>query len=136
MDSRSKNGPAPYLETAIDALAKGDTKAALVAASEACYRAPDKPEPHYAYGQDCPAAGLPASAGRVPVKNSRRFAAGAASRPVQPAFRGKHRRSSKIRLESRNNSRIIGTALVLSTSLYSASTKSAKNRAHDPDMKG
>jgi Tfp pilus assembly protein PilF len=43
--------PAAFLETAVAALARGDARTALFAASEACHLAPQTPEPHYAYGQ-------------------------------------------------------------------------------------
>ncbi len=40
-----------FLETAIAALAGGDPRGALVAASEACHAEPGRPEAHYVYGQ-------------------------------------------------------------------------------------
>ena len=45
------DGPVALLETAIAALARGDARAALAAASDACWRAPEAPAAHYAYGQ-------------------------------------------------------------------------------------
>jgi Tfp pilus assembly protein PilF len=45
------DGFEPHLNQAIQLLARGDARAALHAASEACHRAPHRPEPHYAYGQ-------------------------------------------------------------------------------------
>ena len=51
--------PLPFLLDAISRLAMGDARAALKAASEACWRAPDMAQPHYAYGQAFDALGLP-----------------------------------------------------------------------------
>jgi tetratricopeptide (TPR) repeat protein len=45
-----------------DALRRGDTPAALAAASDACRAQPDRAEAHYAYGQAWMAAGKPARA--------------------------------------------------------------------------
>ncbi len=39
-------------------MALNDAKAAVVAASDACWRAPDLPQAHYAYGQAFAALGL------------------------------------------------------------------------------
>jgi Tfp pilus assembly protein PilF len=50
------------METAVAALARGDARAALTAASEACHLAPRTPEPHYAYGQAWLALNEPARA--------------------------------------------------------------------------
>ena len=54
--------PSPFLETAIVALAAGDARAALAAASEACHDDPSIPEHHYAYGQAWLAAAEPSRA--------------------------------------------------------------------------
>ena len=54
--------PSSFLRVAIDRLAAGDARAALVAASEACHRAPNLPQPHYAYGQAWLALNEPARA--------------------------------------------------------------------------
>jgi len=43
--------PTAYLHNAASLLAAGNAKAALVAASEACHRAPGLPQAHYLYGQ-------------------------------------------------------------------------------------
>jgi Flp pilus assembly protein TadD len=51
------NDPAPFLHAAISYLAIGDNRAALVAASEACWRAPKLAAAHYAYGQAWTALG-------------------------------------------------------------------------------
>lgn len=40
-----------FLHEATEALTRGDAGVALRAASEACHRAPDAPQPHYVYGQ-------------------------------------------------------------------------------------
>ena len=45
------NGAASFLRIAVDKLARGEHRAALHAASEACHRAPGWPQAHYAYGQ-------------------------------------------------------------------------------------
>lgn len=49
--------PAPFLRAAVSHLAIGDDHAALVAASEACWRAPKLAAAHYAYGQAWAATG-------------------------------------------------------------------------------
>ncbi len=49
--------PAPFLLASISLIALGDAKAALLAASEACWRAPRWPQAHYAYGQAFAALG-------------------------------------------------------------------------------
>ena len=49
--------PAPFLHAAVSHLAIGDNHAALVAASEACWRAPKLAAAHYAYGQAWAAMG-------------------------------------------------------------------------------
>ncbi len=49
--------PLPFLHAAVSRLALGDNQAALVAASEACWRAPKLPAAHYAYGQAFAALG-------------------------------------------------------------------------------
>jgi Tfp pilus assembly protein PilF len=54
--------PLPFLKAAIARLARGETRAALQAASEACHRAPNLPQAHYAYGQAWLAANEPARA--------------------------------------------------------------------------
>jgi Flp pilus assembly protein TadD len=59
---KQPDDPLPYLQSAISLLALGDAKAALVAASEACHRAPQMPEAHYVYGEAFAALGLPARA--------------------------------------------------------------------------
>ena len=51
--------PHGFLAGAISLLALGDARAALQAASDACWRAPDMPEAHYAYGQAFAALGAP-----------------------------------------------------------------------------
>jgi tetratricopeptide (TPR) repeat protein len=51
--------PAPRLNRSVSLLALGDAKAALHEASEACYRAPNRFETHYAYGQAWLAANEP-----------------------------------------------------------------------------
>jgi tetratricopeptide (TPR) repeat protein len=51
--------PAPWLNSAVSLLALGDAKAALREASEACYRAPNRFETHYTYGQAWLAANEP-----------------------------------------------------------------------------
>ncbi len=43
--------PVPFLRAAVAHLARGEARQALVAASEACHRAPQLPQAHYAYGQ-------------------------------------------------------------------------------------
>ncbi len=42
---------AAFLKAAVEQLARGEVQAALVAASEACHRAPNDPRAHYVYGQ-------------------------------------------------------------------------------------
>jgi len=54
--------PLPFLHAAVSHLALGDNQAALVAASEACWRAPKLPAAHYAYGQAFAALGEAARA--------------------------------------------------------------------------
>ena len=54
--------PSPFLETAVAALAAGDARAALAAASDACHDDPSVPEHHYAYGQAWLAVAEPARA--------------------------------------------------------------------------
>jgi tetratricopeptide (TPR) repeat protein len=49
--------PAPFLHAAVSHLALGENQAALVAASEACWRAPKLSAAHYAYGQAFAALG-------------------------------------------------------------------------------
>jgi tetratricopeptide (TPR) repeat protein len=49
--------PAPFLHAAVSHLAIGDNRAALTAASEACWRAPKLAAAHYAYGQAWAALG-------------------------------------------------------------------------------
>ncbi len=53
------------LKRAAAALARGDHKRALTAASEACHAAPGDPRAHYAYGQAWSALGKPALAERA-----------------------------------------------------------------------
>ena len=53
------NDPAPWLNRAVSLLALGDVAAAVREASEACYRAPDRFETHYTYGQAWLAANEP-----------------------------------------------------------------------------
>ena len=60
-DSPGDN-PAPFLHAAVSHLALGDHQAALVAASEACWRAPKLAAAHYAYGQAFAALGEAARA--------------------------------------------------------------------------
>ena len=60
-DSPGDN-PAPFLHAAVSHLALGDHQAALVAASEACRRAPKLAAAHYAYGQAWAALGEAARA--------------------------------------------------------------------------
>jgi Tfp pilus assembly protein PilF len=55
-------GPEDFLRVAIEALARGDARNALHAASEACHRAPKEPKAHYAYGQAWLALNAPARA--------------------------------------------------------------------------
>ena len=52
----------PFLKASIEHLGRGEVHAALEAASEACRRAPDLPQPHYAYGHAWLAANEPARA--------------------------------------------------------------------------
>ncbi len=54
--------PLPFLHGAVSHLALGDHQAALVAASEACWRAPKLAAAHYAYGQAFAALGEAARA--------------------------------------------------------------------------
>jgi tetratricopeptide (TPR) repeat protein len=57
--------PQPYvvhLQAFSAHTAAGDRQAALAAASDACHAAPNRPEPHYAYGQAWLAFGEPAKA--------------------------------------------------------------------------
>ena len=49
--------PAPFLHAAVSHLALGEARAALHAASEACWRAPELATAHYAYGQAWAALG-------------------------------------------------------------------------------
>ena len=51
--------PAPWLNRAVSLLTLGDTAQALREASEACYRAPQRAETHYVYGQAWLAANQP-----------------------------------------------------------------------------
>lgn len=53
------------LRQAVELLANGQSRAALHAASEACHAAPDRPEPHYVYGQAWLALDQPAQAERA-----------------------------------------------------------------------
>jgi Flp pilus assembly protein TadD len=46
--------PAPFLHAAVSLLALAQFEAAARAASDACHRAPDLPQAHYAYGQAWP----------------------------------------------------------------------------------
>ena len=57
--------PGPFLHAAVSHLALGDNRAAVVAASEACHRAPKLAAAHYAYGQAWAALGEPARAERA-----------------------------------------------------------------------
>jgi Tfp pilus assembly protein PilF len=59
---RSPDEVRPYLDLAIEKLAQGDAKAACVAASEACHRAPQDQRAHYAYGEAWLALSEPARA--------------------------------------------------------------------------
>ena len=52
----------PFLGRAVAHLARGEARLALVAASEACHRAPHSPQAHYAYGQAWLALNEPARA--------------------------------------------------------------------------
>ncbi len=61
---------APFLLAAVSLLALGDAKGALIAASETCYRAPQLPAAHYAYGHAFLALGLP-RAHRAGVRSRR-----------------------------------------------------------------
>jgi Flp pilus assembly protein TadD len=54
--------PTPFLKAAVEALAAGEDQKALEAASEACWRAPELPAAHYAYGQAWLALGDPVRA--------------------------------------------------------------------------
>lgn len=54
--------PLPFVQAAVSLLAQGDASGALFAASEACHRAPNLPQAHYAYGQAFAALGAPARA--------------------------------------------------------------------------
>src|SRR5262245_31647916 len=54
--------PAPFLHAAVSHLVLGDHHAALIAASEACHRAPELATAHYAYGEAWAASGEPARA--------------------------------------------------------------------------
>lgn len=53
------------LVSAVLLLARGDTQAALRAASDACHAAPERPEPHYVYGQAWLALNEPARAAQA-----------------------------------------------------------------------
>ena len=50
------------LKTAVEHLARGDARAALYPASDACHSAPDEPRAHYVYGQAWLALNEPAHA--------------------------------------------------------------------------